>query len=512
MTRSNRVTVAQAAFGLMVVAALGKVLALFRELVVAARFGAGAELDAFLVGFAFPELLANLSTYVALTLFVPLYVAERQRDPLSAREFGSSFAGLSFLTLGVLAGVLAFFADPLVRFIGPALSESQIHISREALRWLSLVVIFRGLAGGLQGVANTHGRFWIPSFGGLAVSLAVIVLVLGFERLGIHALTAGTAIGWGVSLLLLIGVVRQVGGGFRLRSHPLLVRCLKRLPWIFAIEIAALAIPLIDRSLAGRFLPEGRISALAYAHIINEMPFQLFGFAIITTLYPEFAALAAKGDMETFQRRLRRALRVVWLGTFPVAVLLVFFNQPLIRAIYERGAFSPDATSWTASALMVYALGLPFIAAGGVLFRAGYAAGRFRTLLVCRLVALLVKVAVSLLLVQRWGHVGLALGTAAFHIVFFVLLLKPMFGRWWGWMPRVVPMLLGVGVAYVTAWLLNQLAIQLGWTQGFRALFAQGLTWSLAGLATALVFRGLKLESWMWIENTLRMRLGRKVT
>jgi putative peptidoglycan lipid II flippase len=290
-------------------------------------------------------------------------------------------------------------------------------------------------------------------------------------------------------------------------THPALREVSRVLPWVLAIEITSLVLPLVDRTIATRFLAEGRISALSYARIVNDVPMDLVGITLATILFPELAALHARGDRERFQRVVRRGVRAAVAVVLPIAVLFIVLRTPVIRAVYERGAFTPAATDLTASALWAYALGLPFLAAVAIATQAAYAARRLRRLFLCKGIALALKLAVSLLLIERLGHAGIALGTAAFFAALALLLLPSLAGGWRGLVPRPFVLAGATLVAAGVAWGLVQALAGAGLERGAAALIAMAGVWSAAGLVYLGICRLGRVEEVLWVEELVRARL-----
>jgi putative peptidoglycan lipid II flippase len=53
-------------------------------------------------------------------------------------------------------------------------------------------------------------------------------------------------------------------------------------------------------------------------------------------------------------------IRLIGLLLIPSAVLMAVLAEPIIRLVYERGAFGPEATDLTSTALFWWSLSLPF--------------------------------------------------------------------------------------------------------------------------------------------------------
>ena len=123
--------------------------------------------------------------------------------------------------------------------------------------------------------------------------------------------------------------------------------------------------------------------------------------------------------------------------TLPSACGLIVLGEPVIRLIYERGAFKPLSTPMTAYALAGYAIGLTGYAAIKILSPAFYALNDAKTPMMIAIASIAVNFFGGYIL-REWfshygvtpetphgyGHVGVALATSIVALVnFFALAL-----------------------------------------------------------------------------------------
>jgi putative peptidoglycan lipid II flippase len=126
--------------------------------------------------------------------------------------------------------------------------------------------------------------------------------------------------------------------------------------------------------------------------------------------------------MAALKTTLSATLRLVLLLTVPAAVWLAVMSGPVIALLYEHGRFGATDTGRTASALVMYCVGLPAFAGVGVLTRAFYALGDTRKPVQASFVSVALNLALNLLLMGPLGHLGLALSTSITAIANFLQL------------------------------------------------------------------------------------------
>jgi putative peptidoglycan lipid II flippase len=108
----------------------------------------------------------------------------------------------------------------------------------------------------------------------------------------------------------------------------------------------------------------------------------------------------------------RRALALLTVVTMPITIGVIVLRGPLIAAIYQRGAFTPEATQATAFALAYFSVGLVALGYTALLPRAFFALQDTRTPTTWAMVAVGVNIAADILLVHPLQQGGLALGTS----------------------------------------------------------------------------------------------------
>ena len=104
---------------------------------------------------------------------------------------------------------------------------------------------------------------------------------------------------------------------------------------------------------------------------------------------------AAAGDAAGLDDVLRRGLRLNWLLAVPSGVGLAALAEPLVRLVYERGAFSRDDTDLVAAAVRWYAIGVPMYAGVKVAATAFHARGNTRVPMVASLLGIAVNLGIA---------------------------------------------------------------------------------------------------------------------
>ena len=105
----------------------------------------------------------------------------------------------------------------------------------------------------------------------------------------------------------------------------------------------------------------------------------MFGISLATFLLPALSGLAAEKKYPEFRSTLRNGLATLLFANLIAAVLLVVLAQPIVRLLFERGAFTAVSTQRAAWALVCLAPGLIAFSTVNVLVRSFYALGDTKT-------------------------------------------------------------------------------------------------------------------------------------
>jgi putative peptidoglycan lipid II flippase len=134
--------------------------------------------------------------------------------------------------------------------------------------------------------------------------------------------------------------------------------------------------------------------------------------AIATVIFPVFAAQFATKNRAAMRRSIATGLKMVIFLTLPSAIGLCMLAQPIVQTLFERGAFTPQATALCSALLPFAAFGLVALAANVVLTRYLFASGNVRTTIMIAVATVVLNVVLSVVLLPSLGARGLLLANA----------------------------------------------------------------------------------------------------
>ncbi len=409
---------------------ISRLLGFVRDICFAHFIGAGPASDAFLVAFKLPNLFRRLTAEGALTnAFLPAYSLAREHDGKGrALVLAAEVQSALLLALCVLVIFMEVFMPLVVALLAPGFADTParldaaVSLARVTMPYLvmiSLVALWSALL-------NSADDFISPATAPIILNLFLIggAVLVPFSAartgLGAEMIALPLAVG-----LLLAGVCQMLLLQYRLGMKKLRpgwrlgLSSKARALWHSFVPAAlgagATQINLLVDLILASWLEVGAISWLYYADRIAQLPLGLVGVALGTALLPRLSKIeAGKGPARyaAFSTELTAGFIPAACLVLPAAMGIIVIAEPLISGLFRTGAFDQHDARAAAAALVAYGVGLPAFV-GLKLVQAGlYAMGKTRFVMVISVATVALNIVLSLILMQVFGHVGLALATS----------------------------------------------------------------------------------------------------
>ena len=419
--------VAQSAAILSIGNVLSRVLGLARETIIADLFGASSLVSVLRVALTVPTMIYDLLVGGLISAaLVPMFSDyANRRDELW--RLASLVLSMTIAALALVVVVLEIFAPQLVWALGSGYTESLQQTAVELVRLILPATTFLGASGISAAILYALKRFRYPAFTAALFNLSIVICALVLSRwFGIASVVIGVLIGALGQLALQIPGLRD----FRFRlSFDWRNPALQKILTLYAPVVAGLVVSnlqiALDRNLASQTGAQS-VAWMQNATTLIQFPDGLVITAISLAVLPTLAQATEK-----FQSTLAMGLRWALLLILPATFLLGVLAQPVVALLFEHGAFTAIDTTQTANALLVYLLGLPFIAIDRPLVFAFYARKDTLRPALVGVAGVAVYTIVALALYRPYGMPGLVLANSAQwvgHALMMVWLLQTRLG------------------------------------------------------------------------------------
>ncbi len=364
-SRAGRLARSTAFFSLAT--SLSRIAGLVREIVAASYFGVTGAMSAFTIAFQVPNLVRSLFADAAIqAAFVPVFTEQLERgNKREAFRLASTLIFLVTLVLGALTALFILIAPVLVPLFVGAKVPQGLTVTLSQLLFPILVML--GATGMVVGVLNSYDRFGAfaisPFFWNVAIVAVLVALEPAFsgdDR--IYAYAIGILVGTAIQLAIPAWDLRNTP--FRLlrvfdwRSPEVRRVLLLMLP--VTLSLGLINFNLLINSIFGSLVSTEGPAAIDKAFRIYMLPQGIFSVAVTTVLFPTMARLAARREYDDLRATMATGMRQITLLLIPAAAAILVLSEPMVRLVYQRGAFHAGDTDVVATALFWFAFSLPF--------------------------------------------------------------------------------------------------------------------------------------------------------
>jgi putative peptidoglycan lipid II flippase len=396
--------------------ALVNLVATLKELVVAHLFGTGDALDALLIALLLPSLASNVIAGSFSGAIVPalVHIRESQDYEGMKRLFSNVMVGGTLLLLFVSL-LLALTASLLLGVLGSGFDPEKQALTRSLFFMLLPILLISGLGTVWAAVLNAYERFALAAVAPIMIPLMGIVFLFSMGQVwGVYALAAGTVAGFIAEVALLAWGVRHQGLILLPRWYgfdPVLKRVAKQYVPMVVGALVMSCVGLVDQSMAAMLGP-GSVSSLSYGNKIVALILGIGSLSVGTAVFPYFSRLVAVKDWSGLRRTVKGYGILTLLLTVPITFGLIYFSKPLIRVLFERGAFTPADTAVVGDIQIFLLLQIPFYLLSILMVRLFSSLNKNSILMHAAMINLFSKVILNYVLIQWLGVAGIGLSTA----------------------------------------------------------------------------------------------------
>ncbi len=517
---------------------ISKVVGLVRQQAIAAAFGLGVVADAYQYAYVIPGFLLILLGGINGPFHSAIVIVLAKRRKEEAAPLVETITTLVGAILLVLTVILVLFSGNLIDLVAPGLNKLAQGgmvkaIAIQQLQIMAPMAILAGLIGIGFGTLNAANLFWLPSISPLFSSITVIIglgvlwlqlgnkitapenAVLGGVVLAVGTL-AGALLQW---IVQLVAQARAGMGSFRLRFDfrgPGVSEVMK-IMGPATISSGMLQINLWVILFFASGIPSAA-SAIANAGLLVQTPLGIISNMILVPLLPIFSRLTDPNDWDDLKLRIRQGLILSAFTMLPLGALMITLAVPIVRVVYERGAFQKAESQLVSSLLVAYGTGMFVYLARDILVRVFYALGDGDTPFRISSVNIFLNVVLAFFFINvlDLGAPGLVLTTVGVNISSTLMLLWLLNRRlnglpWREWSLPILGLTAGSLVAgaasYGTLEVLQRFL-------GTNGLLIQLLQLSIAGLVGigvfAVIAASMKLPEVNIFVSRLRQRFLKK--
>jgi putative peptidoglycan lipid II flippase len=405
--RRFSMTEASLLFSMAFVVAKG--MGVIRQLLFNFLFGTGPQATAYIAAFNLPDTIFSLIAGGALSsALIPVFISYEQRE--GTKETWRLISLVFNILLVILTASILLAECLTPQFVDhllvPGLPPAQKALTTILTRIMLLNSLILGLGTVVTAILNSKRQFFLP-----ALSIAIyefgmiggLLLTLAIPPLGIYGPTFGLVVSAisqvAIQLPALLKQKMQYSFIWDLK-HPGLRDIMNLLgPNVLAVGIGTLT-SVLDIMFASYFPDKASIAALNNAALFYGVPSVFLAQAVGQALLPQITLQREQGHY------LRMSLTIVKVvgGAVLLSILAAFglyvLGQPVIRLLFQHGAFTAHSTALTYMALTGYAIAVPGSIANALLELCFYAIKDAKTPLFAKIVIVIAHVGLLIFLLK----------------------------------------------------------------------------------------------------------------
>ncbi len=414
-------------FGVGAMTGISRIFGFIRDMLIARVLGAGRLSDIFLAAFKLPNLFRDLLGEGALSaIFIPMF-ADSKKDKNFANNV---FSWLIVVLLG-LTIIFEIFMPAFICVLAPGFSADpgKLEMTVVISRIMFWYVIFICAAAFLSAVLNAFSKFILAAFMPVMLNIMLICALLlsaWFAPTTILYIMAGTVVLSGIlQCAILWGRIRAGKFGLRL-IRPKWNGQIKSMLQRFGVSLVGSGfyqITIIVGTLVASF-QSGAVSWLYYADRIVQLPFAMIGLAVGTVLMSSISNALAEKNMRSVYIQQNSSLRRSLMLIIPCMVGLFVLAEPIIRNLFQYGAWTAESTHAVAIAIMIQCLVLPAMLISQIYSKTLYASQDVKTPVKTSMVSLGIAAVLYVALFFHLGYLAIPVGVVVSGYVKNLLLAR----------------------------------------------------------------------------------------
>lgn len=355
--------ITEAAFLVGAMALISALLGLFRDRLLAGKFGAGDTLDVYFAAFRIPDFVTYVLIMGAISAaIIPIFSEYWVRNKKEAWEFLSQILNFFLLSLIAICLILMILTPYLVSFIAPGFQGEKKELTILLTRIMFFSPILLGISNILSGILQFFQRFLVASLAPIMYNLGIISGILFFVPLwGLPGLAWGVVLGGFLHLFIQLPTFWVLGFKYKkiLDLTYQGIRKVMKLMLPRALGLAALQANLLVITAIASSLGPGSIAIFNFADRLQALPITLIGSSFAIATFPALSRAWAGGRNQIFLKNFSSTFKQILFLIIPISLLIFLLKTQIVEIILGTGQFDRIDIKLTAASLGLFCLGIP---------------------------------------------------------------------------------------------------------------------------------------------------------
>ena len=263
---------------------LGFGLAFFANVIISAKFGAGYNLDCYIIALLVPNYIVSVLSIILSYTFIPIFTKYYFDEKNEAWTVASIFLNIVAIFLVIICVILIIFSGQIITLVSPGFKLEQQLYASQLFRIYTPVIVFTALNELIASIFYSNNKFVAPLINKVISPVLTIIFVLFFSfSLNVKSIILASLIAAIIQFsILLFQLFRFPEFKFQFKvsiKNPGVKMILKLMAPLLISTVFYKLFPVIDSSILST-LNVGDISRINYANKI-----QLFIGSIISSVF-----------------------------------------------------------------------------------------------------------------------------------------------------------------------------------------------------------------------------------
>lgn len=398
---------------LVVITVFSKILGLVRETLLAYYFGTSEIVDMFVLATAIPSVIFGCLDAVAVVI-VPIYIKKKVISQKTASQtFNNVLSWTAIISIIVLF-LLEIVASKVSSLFWDV-NDNNFELFLIFIRITLFTVVFNPIQQMYLALLRCENKQVKAQLVELSFSGTQIVFIV---FAGVCSKSFLLPVGYvfaHLSCMMFSYFASKSKFVVNLDFTESVKESFKMVMPTFFSNVVVQLNAFIDKLFAAS-LTIGLVAALNYSNILKNLIYAIFTAPIVSLFYPRIAYFVARDERETAKKVLYKIVCGMLAFLFPCVLFSYIFSDEIISLLFLRGEFDVESLKNTSDAYKMYAIGIIPICLKEVFFRCYYSVGKNKKLLFINVLNTVINIIFNILLIDKLGHIGLALGTSVSSI------------------------------------------------------------------------------------------------
>lgn len=422
----KKLSVFRSTLGVALVLVFVKIVGFIKQAVIAAHFGTGLEMDAYLMVFDFVVEIGAVVFSSLSVSFLNYYVLfAKNRIKKEKDEFVINVLYTFVPVALILTCIVIACSKPLSFLLAPGFSVQEKLIVERYLRIMSIALCSTCCGNIFTSVLEAEKDFIPGKLSGLLQSAIIIAGCLLFSPyLGIDSLIYSYLTYCVVqNLYLFIKSLKYIKyRPIKYKYNSAIGKILKLSCPLFVSNAVVQINAMVDKAVTSG-LGSGGVSALSYGYFIFSSIHSIIIGGSNGVIFSHFSSYIAENNIGALKKLLKDSINVIMLVMAPIVIFLCFNAKLAVKFLFQRGQFDDKSVLLTSGAVAAYSAGLLFIGVKDTLIRLFYAYQNTKIPMRNGMISVAINILLSITLSKYLGVWGVAFASSISHGIGLVLIL-----------------------------------------------------------------------------------------